>query len=63
MKTKLILYFTLILLVILYLFSFLKIKKKKYNKHVETAFLNSKYLNTIDEITIKKTIFAYPLKI
>ena len=54
MKTKLILYFTLILLVILYLFSFLNFEEKKYNKYVETAFLNSKYLNTIDEITIKK---------
>ena len=54
MKTKLILYFTLILLVILYLFSFLNFDEKKYNKYVETAFLNSKYLNTIDEITIKK---------
>ena len=31
-----------------------KLREKKYNKYVETAFLNSKYLNTIDEITIKK---------
>lgn len=54
MKTKLILYFTLILLVIFYLLSFLNFDEKKYNKYVETAFLNSKYLNTIDEITIKK---------
>ena len=54
MKNKLILYFTLILLVIFYLLSFLNFDEKKYNKYVETAFLNSKYLNTIDEITIKK---------
>ena len=54
MKTKLILYCTLILLVIFYLLSFLNFDEKKYNKYVETAFLNSKYLNTIDEITIKK---------
>lgn len=54
MKTKLILYISLFLLVVFYLLSFLNFDEKKYNKSVETAFLNSKYLNTIDEITIKK---------
>ena len=53
MKIRISLFVILFILIFAYIFSFFNFNEKKYNKYFETVFLNNKYENKIDEISIK----------